>query len=423
MKLKSFLTMVLKYVVILFIFTTLFSYAMFQGGFVSWFLFYSFLPILLYMFLILIYPISNIKVKRSLEQKILQAGDSITVHVELTRKFPFPLYYSIFEEYIPQSLCWRDIRKDKYRYLGQSDQLKDMKVVKQVSFPWFKRQIKYAYTIADLPRGEHELSVVRIKTGDFFGFIKKEALLQKSDSFTVLPNKRAIQFKQRANSYDEGASPSHALNVKDTNVVTSIREYMPGDRFSWIDWKASARKNTMMTKEFEQQKSFDMILILDAAKSNDNNRLAFEAAVELSASLIDAFRLKSGQLAFLSLGKDRVFFPFHQDQYQKEKLKHHLATIAQHEGLPFAKRLNKEIGNLPQGLISMLVTTNISPGLFETVAGMKQRSQRVILFLIQSTLQQTEEQESIIKKLKYSGVIINVLTEEDLVQQTFEVNT
>ena len=44
-----------KFVILLFLIILTFSYAMFQGGFVSWFLFYSFLPFcpLLYRFIVL----------------------------------------------------------------------------------------------------------------------------------------------------------------------------------------------------------------------------------------------------------------------------------------------------------------------------------------------------------------------------------
>ena len=50
-----------------------FMFAMFQGGFVSWFLFYTFLPFVLYSFVLFFYPLSSFDVERKLIKKnILQ---------------------------------------------------------------------------------------------------------------------------------------------------------------------------------------------------------------------------------------------------------------------------------------------------------------------------------------------------------------
>src|SRR5699024_7686731 len=48
----------------------LFSYAMFQGGFTSWFLFYSFLPILLYPLGLAVYPIRKWDVTREVTPQV-----------------------------------------------------------------------------------------------------------------------------------------------------------------------------------------------------------------------------------------------------------------------------------------------------------------------------------------------------------------
>ncbi len=40
---------------------------MFQGGFVSWFIFYSFIPFALYSILLSFYPLSEMKVSRTIK--------------------------------------------------------------------------------------------------------------------------------------------------------------------------------------------------------------------------------------------------------------------------------------------------------------------------------------------------------------------
>src|SRR5690625_4873487 len=85
------------------LFIILFSYAMFQGGFVSWFLFYMMMPFLIYYLLFIIYPMTDWRVKRILPQKSTRSGQAIRIELEVTRKIPFPVSYLVVEEFLPES--------------------------------------------------------------------------------------------------------------------------------------------------------------------------------------------------------------------------------------------------------------------------------------------------------------------------------
>ena len=63
--------------------------------------------------------------------------------------------------------------------------------------------------------------------------------------------------------------------VKDTTMATGVRDYQSGDRVSWIHWKSFARTQTLMTKEFEDRRSQELILVLDERPSE-----VFEEQVE-----------------------------------------------------------------------------------------------------------------------------------------------
>src|SRR5699024_1409855 len=86
----------------------LFAFAMFQGGFVSWFLFYSYLPIAAYQLLFIFYPIRTFRISRNMPVHRLQRGESANITIQISRKFPFPLSYSICEDILPESLRVRE---------------------------------------------------------------------------------------------------------------------------------------------------------------------------------------------------------------------------------------------------------------------------------------------------------------------------
>ncbi|WP_188455079.1 DUF58 domain-containing protein [Virgibacillus oceani] len=411
-----------KLVFIVFLLLLLFSFAMFQGGFVSWFLFFSYLPIFLYHLGLLLYPIKKWEVTRNLSRHVIRAGDSITVVVRVTREVPFPLYYCICEEVFPDTLKKVDNRKEKYYHLDQPDKLQVNRMIKKVVFPGFRKEMELPYRIEQVPRGEHQLQAVRIKTGDVFGFIKKEHVFHVADQLVAYPNESKLHISERVSSFEQGSVSSYTLNLKNTNVATGIREYMPGDKFSWIDWKQTAKKNNVMTKEFEQEKSTDTILILDCCYYVGINPLAFEAAIEVTISLMEAIQKQASQVGLLSVGEETVYYPLHHDPTKKERMRQHLTRVQPGGNRPFALKLKEEVRKLSSGNIIMMITTNMDGAIKESLQQMKQRSKSVIVLFIQAKALISQQEHTIIQQLQMDGVIVNILSEQQLVQNTIEVN-
>src|SRR5699024_4018963 len=146
-----------------------------------------------------------------------------------------PLYYCVFEEVLPKSLNKEDQRLEKYKYMSQPLSMRVQRNTKQIIFPGFSRTIHVNYHIARLPRGEHDINKIRIRTGDVFGLIKKQHIFNIADGVLVHPSRRMILINVQSQSFEQGAISTHSLKLSNTNVVAGIREYLPGDRFSWID--------------------------------------------------------------------------------------------------------------------------------------------------------------------------------------------
>ena len=414
---------ILKLTFVAFLFALLFSYAMFQGGFVSWFLFYAFLPFLIYMFGVAIYPIHKWKVERKLSKRVATGGESIEVEVTLRRTLPFPIYYCVVEEYLPHSLKKKDTHFEKYRQMDQEETMEEARQIKHVTFPWFSKKIRFRYTLDKVPRGEHELKALRVKTGDFFGFVKKEHVFQAENKVLVFPFTRPVHLKENVYSFEQGASPSFKLNEKNTNIVTGVREYIPGDRFAWVDWKTTAKMDQMMTKEFEQEKSVDMMIILNAVYHPSMNPIGFEGSVEFSSSLLEELQKSTSQLAFMTLGDGRGYFPFQKDATQKQMIQGHLAKIRAIGRTPFAQQLERERARLSSGMVTMIISHHLDEDIRQSLLKLAKKSKRLVFFYVRSSKQMTFQDHQNVKQLKNQGVLVNVLSEEQLMKKEFEVNT
>lgn len=406
---------------IIFLLLLLFSFAMFEGGFVSWFLFYGFLPISLYHLGFLFYPMSNWRVTRTLSHRVIRAGDEVNVTVEIKRSIPFPLFYCIFEEVFPATLQRIDNRKDKYHYMDIPDQLQVNRRVKKVIFPSFSRTITLTYVISQIPRGEHQLQTIRVRTGDIFGFVKKVCTFEVKDQLVAYPNERKIHMKKPMSSFEEGSIATSSFNLKNSNVASGVREYLPGDKFSWINWKQTARKNTVMTKEFEQEKSTDVMLILNSCYNDEINLLAFEAAIEVTISLMETIQKQAAQVGLLSVGAKTVQFPVHHDPTKKEWIRQHLTRLQPTGHVLFSVKLKQEMAKVTGGHILIIITTVLDDTFKQMIQQLKQQGNRVVLLYIQASSRISQEDRAILQQIQFDGETVQVLTEKQLVESPIEV--
>jgi len=414
---KQWLRLIGAFVFVIVISIALFSFAMFQGGFVSWFLFYSFLPIGLYQLGLLLYPVSQWKISREMPASFLRKGASVSITIHIERKLPFPLYYCICEELIPDTLKKTDNGSGTYNSNSLEHQEADHRF-KKVFFLGFRRVIDIPYSISQVPRGEHQLTHIRIRTGDLFGFIKKEHIFYVTDQLDVYPSLRKVQWTGQARVSEGGASAVVNKHVQQANGIRGVREYVPGDRIAWIDWKQTARKNAIMTKEFEQETREETLIILDCCLHPKVNEAAFEAAVELANSLIEKLQKDSVPAHLLSIGGKTVHLSVQQTAGRK-KIDMHLMKVQQAGMEAFPIKLSKEMNKL-EGFV-ILITTSVDESLTNAVRQLKWKTGKALILFIRSSSLISASDRKILLQLEMEGINMQVLTEEELMKDPIEV--
>ncbi len=255
-----------------------YTFAMFQGGMASWTIFYFLLPFALYSFSILFYPLKSLTVTRSLSRSLIGIGETADVTLTVKRPGWFPLLYLIIRE--------MDGEQTGGVSKGRAARL---------AVPGFKREFDLHYELTGVQRGEHSFPPVRIETADFFGWMKKTAAVEAggTSSFLVLPETTAVDYVPIGSNHDRGAAESPFSLIKETTVATSVREYQPGDRVSWIHWKSFARTQNLMTKEFESKRGEHAALLLDARDSG-----TFEEQIQFTASVLTEAAARRADLTF-----------------------------------------------------------------------------------------------------------------------------
>lgn len=347
-----------KLIVFIILFALAFAYAMFEGGFVSWFLFYSFLPFCLFGIGLTAYSLKDFQVTRRIEKGQYTAGETIKSTLTLQRRFPFPLLYIVVEEQISEQLFLAS-KKRKFLLL-----------------PGMRRKLTYSYRLDNVPRGEHHFTSIRLKTGDLLGLVEKEMTVRYEDKILVYPAIVAIPNQNVQNRFDQGVLASRKRLPRESTLATGVREYQSGDRFSWINWKATAKRNEIMTKEFEQHESLDVFIMMDRSPHPQ-----FEAIVSFTASLIDGMLQSGEQMTFLSTGADRVYIPLRGGSGQRTQILYHLSTVKADSAISFHEAIASE-NLLHQQYMIMMVVGTINKQLLQKLAIYASSRREIVVFLV-----------------------------------------
>lgn len=323
-----------------------FCYAMFQGGFVSWFVFFTVSPFLLYAFIFLLVKEDILLVERKIEPSRVESGQSAKVTITVERKTRFPFAYMMMEELVNSEILIQS------RVQGTNT----------IKFVGFRKKFSWNYVLGNMSRGEHRYLGVNIVFCDFFGWAKKRVVADKEQVILVYPRVHEMRYAALQTKFDVGTMMSPYSIVKDTSMAVGLREYVPGDRFSWIHWKSFAKTQTLQSKEFEDRQSQELMLVLHAGKSS-----LFEEKIELVASMLQTIVKERGDISFVSAGFNTKVFPIIQGNKQLDQVMHHLAAIKPAETVKFQFRdqqVFKHVATL------LYVTNEVSDELIHSLANM-----------------------------------------------------
>jgi uncharacterized protein (DUF58 family) len=383
---------------ILILLISAYVFSKFQGGFVSWFLFYSFLPIAVFSLLQFFVVLRGVTVERVIEKQKYTAGERIDVIIRVKNPYRFPLFFVVLKDGIDSRL-----RMEAEGY-------------SKIAYPGFKKEFTIEYKINHLPRGLFRWDEITLETGDLFGFIKREKTYTQVDEIVVYPSYQQIRSWRTFNEKNIGMSYSTNRQDEDVSAVMGIRDYAPGDRLASIHWKASARTNSLKTKEFEHQVTNDFMFFIDREKLSygDEEHPLFEKAVSLTASLIRFALNHHFSSGLVSYGEQQpTVMTMSRDQEQLYRVFEHLARIKADTTLSFVKTVLKEVVYLPTGTTVVLISPSITKKLAMMMGDLTYRKIKVEFFWIKAVQKTTEDEKESLTLLDQLQVSYHVVAGEN----------
>jgi uncharacterized protein (DUF58 family) len=189
----------------------------------------------------------NIKAKRFLP-KILSLGSINPIRLEITNDFGMPLKLVVIDE-APIQFQLRNFFM-KFQ-LGAGD----------------KRVL--TYTLRPLSRGEYIFNNVNIFIRTFIGFAERRKSISQAQTVPVYPS--VIEMKTYELKALSRISNFHGIKklrrLGQSYEFEQIKNYVMGDDYRSVNWKATSRKAELMVNQFEEEKAQQIYSVLDASRS------------------------------------------------------------------------------------------------------------------------------------------------------------
>jgi len=155
--------------------------------------------------------------------------------------------------------------------------------------------VEMAYVIVPQVKGEYEIGPVLLRAREPLGLRYSEEIGYSEGRLVVAPKMedvRKVRVVPRRVRALMGQVRSRQLGTG--LEFFSLREYLPGDEIRHVNWKATARRDRLLTNEYEAERSGDAILILDARSESEvgpvarsTTELGIAAVVSLASKILE----------------------------------------------------------------------------------------------------------------------------------------
>jgi uncharacterized protein (DUF58 family) len=166
--------------------------------------------------------------------------------------------------------------------------------------PWYegpmrpKNTLELAYTVRCPAPGRAHFEGVRFQAADLQGFFYHEAFFAHRAVFRVLPPlvdaRGHLATMKRHNLMPPPGQHRHRRPGSGSELL-DLRDYLPGDPPKTIAWKVSARRDKLITKEFESEVPVRCTLFVDTSNSvrlGPPGRNALTGLVEIASTVAQA---------------------------------------------------------------------------------------------------------------------------------------
>lgn len=195
---------------------------------------------------VLLYYKKAVKATRECADR-LSNGDDNKVVIKVESAYPFMIRTTVIDE-TPAIFQRRDV---EYRLVVPTHAVR-----------------RLTYTLRPVRRGEYNFGKIRIFARTMLGLVERRYTEDEDKNVKVYPSYLMLNHYELLamsnNLTDMGIK--HIRRVGNNTEFEQIKEYVKGDEYRSINWKASARRNQLMVNVYQEERSQQVYSVIDKGR-------------------------------------------------------------------------------------------------------------------------------------------------------------
>ncbi len=208
--------------------------------------FFAFVILLVYDYLLLFAKNKGFFARRSMAER-LSNGDENIIRIDLENLYPYTVQLQIIDE-VPHQFQKRDVLFKLSLAAG------DKKILR--------------YNLRPVKRGNYQFGVVNIYVTTTCGLLSRRYQAGEPVDVAVYPSYlqlRKYQLMAMSNRLSE-VGVKKVRRIGQSMEFEQIKEYVPGDDYRTVNWKATARKSQLMVNNYTDEKSQQLYCVIDKSR-------------------------------------------------------------------------------------------------------------------------------------------------------------
>jgi uncharacterized protein (DUF58 family) len=148
-----------------------------------------------------------------------------------------------------------------------------------------------------------ELGEVWLRARDRVGLVRHEGRVDRRRPLRVYPRPERLQ-RLLAPAHTQAATGSEVARVRAEGLeFADTRPFVPGDLVRSINWRATARRGTLVVNERHPERNADVVIFLDSlAEARASAQGTLEQAVRTAATLAGRFLQRRDRVGLVTFG-------------------------------------------------------------------------------------------------------------------------
>ena len=234
-------------------------------------------------------------------------------------------------------------------------------------------------------RGHFRIEPMTIRTGDPFGFFEAQAAVGQGVTVVVYPRVDRLPLWRLPPAGIEGSHAHAERTLQATPLATTVRPWAPGDAYSRIHWRSTARHGDIVVKDFDLEQTADAWIFLDLEHSSQagaDDDSTVELAVRAVASIADKAILENRAVGLTTNGRHQAVLPADRGGRQQAKIMSLLAAVDGDGTTSLDEAIVAGLPRIRRGMTVIVVTASTERDWIRPLATLRGRGIGCVVVLV-----------------------------------------